>query len=206
MLGLRVIVSEKEAVLSADGCSNNDSSAEGETEYESEEGAGVTQRVGSGIIGAQRVQKKDEAAVWRVYNIISSALASQPDSFDTSHISADSDSDSDSDAAPAPASASASAPTSAMDGGVGEWQEVRSRFKDYVTQPKPSGYQSLHMTLQHRPTGVAMEIQIRSQRMHQEAEYGAAAHSKYKALVLPAAATAPGNDTVDERANNKSNE
>ena len=75
--------------------------------------------------------------------------------------------------------------TVSASGGSAEWAEDRSRFKDYVTRPKTSGYQSLHMTLVHRESGVRMELQIRSQRMHWEAEHGAAAHSKYKALVLP---------------------
>lgn len=75
---------------------------------------------------------------------------------------------------------------------MGEWTDDPSRFKDYVTQPKPSGYQSLHMTLVHRHTGIRLEVQIRSQRMHYVAEYGSAAHRNYKALALPSASSGSG--------------
>lgn len=54
------------------------------------------------------------------------------------------------------------------------------RIKDWVTHPKPSGYQALQMTVMG-PDCNWIEIQIRSERMHYEAEYGAAAHWLYKA-------------------------
>ena len=66
-----------------------------------------------------------------------------------------------------------------------EWSVVPGRFKDYVTRAKPSGYQSLHLTLAHAPTGLHLEVQIRSRRMHTEAEFGSASHTRYKALLLP---------------------
>lgn len=54
------------------------------------------------------------------------------------------------------------------------------RIKDWVTHPKPSGYQALQMTVMG-PDCNWIEIQIRSERMHYEAEYGSAAHWLYKA-------------------------
>lgn len=73
---------------------------------------------------------------------------------------------------------------------VSGWTEDKSRFKDYVTHPKPSGYQSLHVTLVHEATEMSMEVQIRSQRMHERAESGPAAHNRYKALLFPPLAAA----------------
>lgn len=68
-----------------------------------------------------------------------------------------------------------------------DWLLDDSRLKDYVTKPKPSGYQSIHATLVHKVTGISMEVQIRSSRMHWVAENGPASHNHYKALILPSA-------------------
>jgi GTP diphosphokinase / guanosine-3',5'-bis(diphosphate) 3'-diphosphatase len=60
---------------------------------------------------------------------------------------------------------------------------VANRFKDYIGFPKPNGYQSLHTTLARLPgvpEGVLVEVQIRTEEMHREADLGIAAHWSYK--------------------------
>lgn len=59
------------------------------------------------------------------------------------------------------------------------WTPVMEEFDDYIARPKPNGYRSLH-TVVRDEEGRAFEVQIRTKKMHQFAEYGMAAHWRYK--------------------------
>ena len=59
------------------------------------------------------------------------------------------------------------------------WRHLSKEFDDYVATPKPNGYQSIH-TVVLGPEGKSVEIQIRTQQMHDDAELGVAAHWRYK--------------------------
>ena len=71
------------------------------------------------------------------------------------------------------------------------YRPIPSRFKDYISTPKPNGYQSLHTTVIGHE-GIPFEVQIRTWEMDHTAEYGVAAHWKYKAGVTAA-------DKLDDR-------
>ena len=72
------------------------------------------------------------------------------------------------------------------------FQPLPNRFKDYISMPKPNMYQSLHTTVMNS-SGIPFEVQIRTWGMHHTAEYGIAAHWKYKLGI------SEGNDNLDDR-------
>lgn len=64
-----------------------------------------------------------------------------------------------------------------------QWEHIPQEFDDYITNPKPNGYQSIH-TVVIGPDNHNVEVQIRTFKMHQESELGVAAHWRYKEGVL----------------------
>ena len=72
------------------------------------------------------------------------------------------------------------------------WQSVPKHFKDYISTAKPNGYQSIHSTV-IGPKKQRIELQIRTQLMHERAEYGISAHWRYKEGGSDKSLTAPFN-------------
>lgn len=69
------------------------------------------------------------------------------------------------------------------------WKPLPGEFKDYISFPKPNGYQSLHTTVVTAEAGI-VEMQLRTKEMHQRAQFGIASHMSYKSLAKEAGKTA----------------
>ena len=105
MIGMRIIISEKGEVTSSPVTVTHTSYTDnGDNNHDSNSSSDGAESHNSGSTGSGSGKDDEEAAVWRVYSIVCSALSS-----------------------------------SASAGGSAEWIEDKSRFKDYITAPKPSG-------------------------------------------------------------------
>ncbi|MGI4849437.1 MAG: RelA/SpoT family protein [Janthinobacterium lividum] len=71
------------------------------------------------------------------------------------------------------------------------WQPIQNEFDDYISRPKANGYQSLH-TVVRAEDGRPMEVQVRTNDMHHFAEYGVAAHWRYKEAASGSSRQSPG--------------
>lgn len=66
----------------------------------------------------------------------------------------------------------------------GNWRPLPGKIKDYIAFPKPNGYRSIHTTI-FTGDGSIVEVQIRTEEMHHESEYGVASHASYKDKSIP---------------------